>query len=173
MPILRWFGLSRVTSLPAIWMAPPDGSSKPATILSTVVLPQPEGPRNETNSPRATSRLKSCTTVVVAKVLRTLRMLRKVSAMVGSGSIRSVRRARGEAGKQLDHRHAAPGDGEGDDGKRCRLIGAVGPDVLQIGPEGRPVERARHGELADDDGEGEEGARQHGDQHVGQDHADD
>ena len=43
-------------------------------------------------------------------------------------------------------------------GERRRLIGAVGADELQIGAEGRPVEQARHGELADDDGEGQERA---------------
>ena len=53
MPMLRWFGFSRVTSLPPMTMLPEVGSSKPATMRSTVVLPQPEGPRKETNSPRA------------------------------------------------------------------------------------------------------------------------
>ena len=33
-------------------MLPAVGSSKPATMRSTVVLPQPDGPRKETNSPR-------------------------------------------------------------------------------------------------------------------------
>ena len=64
MPMLRWLGFSLVMSLPATTIAPAVGSSKPATILSTVVLPQPEGPRKETNSPAPTSRLKSWTTVV-------------------------------------------------------------------------------------------------------------
>ena len=102
-------------------------------------------------------------------------MERKVSAM-GSLPVLQFGRFAGfrrEAGQHLDHRHAAPGDGEGYDGERRRLIGAVGADVLQIGAEGRPVEQARHGELADHDGEGQEGAGQHGDQHVGQDDAGD
>jgi hypothetical protein len=60
---------------------PAVGSSKPATILSTVVFPHPEGPRKETNSPAPTSRLKSSTTVVAPKDLRTFWMERKVSAM--------------------------------------------------------------------------------------------
>ena len=50
-------------------MLPAVGSSKPATMRSTVVLPQPDGPRKETNSPAPTSRLKSCTTVVAPKAL--------------------------------------------------------------------------------------------------------
>ena len=53
MPMLRWLGFSRVTSLPPMTMLPAVGSSKPATMRSTVVLPQPDGPRKETNSPGA------------------------------------------------------------------------------------------------------------------------
>src|SRR6187397_2687300 len=141
MPILRWFGFSLVMSLPVTTMLPEVGSSKPATMRSTVVLPQPDGPRNETNSPAPASRLKSWTTVVAPKVLRTCWMLRNGSAM-GSGflgSVRAVRRSRREAGQDLDQRHAAPGDDEGDDGKSRRLIGAVSANVLQVRTEGRPV----------------------------------
>ena len=76
---------------------------------------------------------------------------------------------RGAAAEELDQAHAGPGDDEGDDRQRRRLVGAVGADVLQVGTEGRPVEQARHGELADDDGEGQERAGEHRDAHVGQD----
>jgi hypothetical protein len=51
MPILRWFGRSGTTSLPSIWIAPDVGVSNPATMRSTVVLPHPDGPRSEMNSP--------------------------------------------------------------------------------------------------------------------------
>lgn len=34
-----------------VWTRPPVGDSKPATILSKVLLPQPEGPSKVTNSP--------------------------------------------------------------------------------------------------------------------------
>ena len=71
MPMLRWLGFRRVTSLPPMNTEPELGSSKPATIRSIVVLPQPEGPRKETNSPCRTSRLNSCTTTVVPKALCT------------------------------------------------------------------------------------------------------
>ena len=40
---------------------PLDGISKPAIILSVVVFPHPDGPKNVTNSPLFTSRLKSST----------------------------------------------------------------------------------------------------------------
>ena len=46
---------------PATWRPPSHtdprcGRSKPATSLSRVVLPQPEGPSNPTNSPRCSVR---------------------------------------------------------------------------------------------------------------------
>src|SRR5690606_26748096 len=46
-----------------------------------VVLPQPDGPRKEMNSPGATSRLKSSTTVTAPKALLTFLIERNVSAM--------------------------------------------------------------------------------------------
>src|SRR6187402_525102 len=110
--------ISPTTILPAL------GSSKPATMRSTVVLPQPDGPRKETNSPRSTSRLKSSTTVVAPKDFRTCCMERNGSAMeLFFRSVRAVRRFRREAGQDLDQRHAPPGDGEGDDGEGRRLVG--------------------------------------------------
>ena len=42
-------------------MLPESGYSKPAIIRSVVVLPQPDGPRNETNSPRSAESTKSST----------------------------------------------------------------------------------------------------------------
>src|SRR5690606_36328062 len=41
---------------PATEMVPCVGSIKPATICNVVVLPQPDGPSSEMNSPRSTSR---------------------------------------------------------------------------------------------------------------------
>jgi hypothetical protein len=72
MPTLRLFGDTRVTSAPWMAIVPEVGFSKPATIRNVVVLPQPLGPRNETNSPFAACRLKSATaTVPPANSLRT------------------------------------------------------------------------------------------------------
>jgi len=48
-------------------MAPPLGSTKPAIICRVVVLPQPDGPSNETNSPFSTSRESPSTAVCVPK----------------------------------------------------------------------------------------------------------
>src|SRR5437899_4327678 len=63
MPSPRLAGCTAVRSRPSSRIAPRVGSRKPAIICSVVVFPQPEGPRNETNSPLPTARLKSSTTV--------------------------------------------------------------------------------------------------------------
>src|SRR5262245_59170 len=55
--MLRSYGLRRVSSSPASSMTPLVGSSKPAIIIRVVVLPEPLGPRNVRNSPRAISTL--------------------------------------------------------------------------------------------------------------------
>ena len=58
-------------------------------------------------------------------------------------SVQSVRCClRCEAGDELDQAHAGPGDGEGDDRQRRRLVGAVGAEQLHVGAEGRAVEQA-------------------------------
>ena len=67
MPMLRWLGRRVVTSCPSIAMAPAEGVSKPATMRRTVVLPQPEGPSSEMNSPFSIARLKSLTTRLAPK----------------------------------------------------------------------------------------------------------
>src|SRR6266852_3672105 len=59
--MFRRFAMSPVTSVPPIRTRPFVGASKPATILSVVVLPQPEGPSRVRNRPGATSRLTSRT----------------------------------------------------------------------------------------------------------------
>ena len=61
MPTLRLFGGRLVMALPSTVMLPESGYSKPAIIRSVVVLPQPDGPRNETNSPRSAESTKSST----------------------------------------------------------------------------------------------------------------
>ena len=48
---LRLCGGTRDTSSPSRRMAPSVGVSKPAIIRSVVVLPQPDGPSIEKNSP--------------------------------------------------------------------------------------------------------------------------
>ncbi len=58
---------------PSISMVPAVGSRNPAIILSVVVLPHPEGPSSETNSPSSSARVKSFTAVTSSKRRLTLR----------------------------------------------------------------------------------------------------
>src|SRR5690606_4601030 len=123
MPILRWLGRRSVTSLPSIRIVPLVGVSKPAIMRKVVVLPQPLGPRNETNSPRSTARSMPWIVVWLPKVLVIFSSVRKAMRGV-PGSAASVVAA--TTAEELDQAHAGPGDDEGDDGERRRLIGAVG-----------------------------------------------
>jgi hypothetical protein len=50
-------------SLPPIRTAPSDGSRKPDTVRRMVVLPQPDGPRKEKNSPPLMSKVALSTAV--------------------------------------------------------------------------------------------------------------
>ena len=46
---------------PPMWIWPPSGARKPAIMRSSVVLPQPDGPRMEKKLPRSTEKDKSLT----------------------------------------------------------------------------------------------------------------
>src|SRR6516164_9762258 len=58
--MLRERGGRPATSLPPRRIVPVVGRSRPAIRRRVVVFPHPDGPSSTTNSPRATSRLKSC-----------------------------------------------------------------------------------------------------------------
>src|SRR5689334_18550770 len=130
MPTLRWFGRSAVTSLPSIRIAPEVGLSNPATIRSTVVLPQPEGPRSDRNSPPSMPRLNPLTTTLTPNCLRTSLISRK--AMLTPRPTSGLALQLPRLPEHIDQAHAGPGNQEGDDGQRRRLIGPVGADQLQI-----------------------------------------
>src|SRR5664279_4536573 len=68
------------TGLPSIRMSPELMSSRPAMARSVVVLPQPEGPRNTTNSLSLTVKLTSRMTCKAPKCLSTWRS--SISAML-------------------------------------------------------------------------------------------
>src|SRR3979409_1765580 len=66
----RWVGRS-VTRRPSMAISPRSGIKKPATRLSSVVLPQPEGPSSVISSPRRTSNDISSSAVISPKRLVT------------------------------------------------------------------------------------------------------
>src|SRR6056297_954347 len=54
----------------ATWICPESGESRPPIRLSSVVLPDPDGPIRAQNSPRSISRLKPCRTATASRPLR-------------------------------------------------------------------------------------------------------
>ena len=63
----RWLGSSPLTSLPSMTIWPASQSSSPAITLSSVDLPQPDGPRMTTNSPSSISMSTDCRMVSPAE----------------------------------------------------------------------------------------------------------
>src|SRR5215472_16221018 len=149
MPMRRFAVGTWVTSWPSMWIAPEVGISNPATMRSEVVLPQPDGPRKEMNSPCSTEREKSSTATWVAKRLWTWENSRNGMALFP---------VRAAAGDDVERDHRTPGEQEGEHGQGRGFVGAVGAEELHVWAEGLAVQEARDGELADDDGEGEERA---------------
>jgi hypothetical protein len=76
------------TSAPSSRILPDVGSSKPAIILSRVVLPQPDGPSIEKNSPRTIPKSASSTATNVPNSLRTAS--RTMTSSVGAAGPPSV-----------------------------------------------------------------------------------
>ena len=70
----------KLTSSSPRKICPEVGSSSPAIMRSVVVLPQPEGPSRQKNSPSRTVKLESFTAVKSAKAL--CRFWTRISAMV-------------------------------------------------------------------------------------------
>ena len=57
MAMSRSLGATSLTTRPPISIVPALGRSSPATMLSSVDLPQPDGPTSTVNSPLSMSRL--------------------------------------------------------------------------------------------------------------------
>src|SRR5256886_2190652 len=81
----RRFAGTSVTSFPFRTIRPASGSSKPATIRSVVVLPQPLGPSSEKNSPSPISSVTSSTARCVPK-----RLLTPTRPIAGRGSFSGI-----------------------------------------------------------------------------------
>src|SRR5690554_4368010 len=85
MPTPRRLGGLPACSTPPMLTTPASGSTKPATIRSTVVLPQPLGPSRVVKLPRGISRERSATATVSPYVLR--RPVRRTCG-VSAGGVR-------------------------------------------------------------------------------------
>src|SRR5579859_16783 len=106
----RSFGWTSVTSRPAISIRPPSSGSRPASIRSAVVLPEPDGPTRTMNSPSWMLR-SSASTAGLAPLAYTRLAWRKFTAAMTNPL--SLDRAHGQAAHQRalrdpaddDHRH--------------------------------------------------------------------
>src|ERR1700733_16332346 len=70
----RWFGATADIGWLSMKISPSVGVSNPASMRSKVVLPQPEGPSSEKNSPWAMSKLTWLTAFTGPKALVTVRI---------------------------------------------------------------------------------------------------
>src|SRR5258705_11483704 len=73
MPKPRFSAARLVMTFPSKLIVPESGVSRPAIILSVVVLPQPEGPSSPKNSPRSTSSETPATAAVLSNFLEMFR----------------------------------------------------------------------------------------------------
>src|SRR6185369_11399336 len=147
-------------SIPSIEIVPAVGCSKPAIIRRVVVLPQPDGPRNDTNSPFWATRLKSSTATDRPKRFWIPVRVRKV---IGSSLVRSMRAGEldlvpGRAPHEGEQTHRDPGQGEADERDGGRLVRLVAADERDVRAERRPGEERRDRELTHDDRQGKERA---------------
>src|SRR5690349_8214777 len=89
----RFSGRSVVMSWPSSTMRPRLGSTKPATICSVVVLPQPEGPSSERNSPFSIDSDRPSTAVKSPKCLASPSSMRYDMAVASVSSASTLDRA--------------------------------------------------------------------------------
>src|SRR5690349_9471307 len=81
-PRFRRWTATRVISSPDRMICPPSGSTRPATIRRSVLLPQPDGPRRDRNSPGAASSETSSTATTAPNDLRSRRTVRAGAALL-------------------------------------------------------------------------------------------
>src|SRR6266540_6350251 len=142
-PMFRLLAGRLVTSTSLMTIVPPVGRSKPAIIRSVVVLPQPDGPRKDTNSPRSAASVKSWTAATSPKALRTrlssrngidvLSYLRVVSA--GAGDLDAAGAGAPEHG---DQDHGQPGEPKADERHGGRFVGLVASEQRNVRAERGP-----------------------------------
>src|SRR5687768_13820041 len=167
MPTLRWFGARWVTSVPSIATVPAVGRSKPAIMRNVVVLPQPDGPRNETNSPRSAARSK-CWTAATSpnRFWMPLSSRKAMGLLVSLASAGDRDSAARTAPEQRDEAHGDPRQPEADQGDRGLLVRGDISQLREVDREDLAGKESRDRELADHDGEGQEGSAQQRDPQV-------
>ena len=86
----RAYGAMPATSLPSITIVPDVGVSKPPIDRNNVVLPQPDGPSSEKNSPRRMSSDTFFSTGVVSNVFQTSRTLTEIGVWESSATAAGI-----------------------------------------------------------------------------------
>src|SRR5262249_15456901 len=143
----------RVISSPATVTLPSEGTSRPPSKLSKVVLPEPLGPMNATKSPASTSRLSPCSTWISspprryvfprprARIRLLLSPRPSILTMALPISARPGRRGPTicDARCSLDARLGQHGSGlplHADGLTLAELLGSGGDDLLAVGEAG-------------------------------------
>src|SRR5919106_5678415 len=96
----RSCGERSLTLRPAMVISPSLTSSRPPTIRSAVVLPQPEGPTSTMNSPSSISRSRWLTARVPSG--KTLPTSRKLTSAISSGAVLPRKHGTNHVDRQLD-----------------------------------------------------------------------
>ena len=118
---LRLYGGIRSARCPSIRISPPESSTKPPIRFSVVVLPQPDGPSRQKNSPSLISRSVGCSATVLAIALRDAAELDRTHA-----------HRLGEVRGRVVVTAARPPADEGDvDADLARRRGAIADDTEQ------------------------------------------
>src|SRR5882762_6381461 len=144
---------------------PSDGASRPARMLSTVVLPQPEWPMMQVKSPRRIDSHRSSNTVVTLPAAAGKRLVMPSIEMNLSSDTASLRK-RDEAGgarKQLVEDHADDADHQdrGDHIGDRKVVPLVPDEVADAGTADQHLGRHDHqpGDADRDAHSGEDGWR--------------
>src|SRR6266545_6777634 len=145
---------------------PPDGVSRPARILSTVVLPQPEWPMMQVKSPRCIDSHRSSNTVVVPPLGAGKRLVIPSIEMNLSPdmapSLRERHEARGARQHLVEDHADEPDHQDGDDDVGDREVVPLVPDeVADAGAADEHLGRHDHqpGDADRDAHAGEDGRR--------------
>src|SRR5690242_53920 len=133
----RSFGLRRFTTLPLMRSSPLLMSSRPATMFSSVDLPEPDGPTKTMNSPSVMSRL-AAWTASVPSGYRLVTLSRVIAAMIASLSLNRACRQAGDDAALENHDEDDDRDRDDDRGRRDR------PDREgELGHAGEEAHRGR------------------------------
>src|SRR5256885_5512149 len=153
----RLLGAVFVTSLPATTMRPWSGRSKPATSRSAVVLPQPDGPRSDRNSPSPSEMSIPFSALTVPKSRWRFWSSRYPISAPSARSSEDTPRAAALASHEQEREHGEPREAEAHQRQRRRGVGLRLVDVLQEDRERVERREVRDRELAEHDRERQEG----------------